>query len=134
VTAEPGIQSSLERLLFAIIAQRNLSPTIPLTWEFMLGGLDGNPNTNQQNRRGGPGSRPIGSYNPGGQAGESVQGGGQRPADEPGGPFLGRSKENSDAIAGNTNSGNPSLGSNTPRQTSTPGAKGKQDARQNQKP
>ena len=29
-------------------------------------------------------------YNPGGQLGKSVQGGGQRPAKQPGGPFLGK--------------------------------------------
>jgi hypothetical protein len=31
-----------------------------------------------------------GTYNPGNQAGKPVQGGGQRPAGEPGGPFLGK--------------------------------------------
>ena len=31
-----------------------------------------------------------GTYNPGNQAGKPVQGGGLRPADEPGGPFLGK--------------------------------------------
>jgi hypothetical protein len=31
-----------------------------------------------------------GTYNPGNQAGKSVQEGGQAPADEPGGPFLGK--------------------------------------------
>jgi hypothetical protein len=32
-------------------------------------------------------------YNPGGQLGKSVEGGGQRPAKQPGGPFLGKGKE-----------------------------------------
>ena len=70
-------------------------------------------NSNQKNQRGGKQSRPVGNYNPGGQAGESVQGGGQRPADEPGGPFLGRS------------AGKPSPGRANTRQTGTPGGKGK---------
>jgi hypothetical protein len=90
-----------------------------------------NPNKNQQNQQGGQQSRPVGSYNPGGQAGESVQGGGQRPADEPGGPFLGRSatsaKKNSDASPGNPNHGNPPHGSANPDQTGTPGSKGPQN-------
>jgi hypothetical protein len=34
-----------------------------------------------------------GTYNPGNQAGKDVQGGGQRRADEPEGPFLGRKKD-----------------------------------------
>ena len=93
-----------------------------------------NPNKTQQ---GGQQSRPVGNYNSGGQAGESVQGGGQRRADEPGGPFLGKSatstKERSDASQGNPNPGNPPPGSTNPGQTGTPGGKGKQDAPQNQK-
>lgn len=96
-----------------------------------------NPDKNQPNQQGGQQSRPVGSYNPGGQAGESVQGGGQRPADEPGGPILGKSakstKEQSDASPGNPNPGNPPPGSANPGQTGTPGGKGKQDAPQNQK-
>jgi hypothetical protein len=82
-----------------------------------------NPNKSQQD---GHKSQPIGNYNPGGQAGESVQGGGQRPAGEPGGPFLGKS-------AGNLKRDNPPPGSANPGQTGTPGGKGKQDAPQNQK-
>jgi hypothetical protein len=61
-----------------------------------------------------------GSYNPGGQAGESVQSGGQRPADEPGGPFLGK------AAGKPRNQGNPG-------ETGSPGGKGKQEAPRNQK-
>jgi hypothetical protein len=86
-----------------------------------------NPNKNQQNRQnqqnqqGGQQSRPVGDYNPGGQAGKSVQGGGQRPADEPGGPFLGRSatstKEQSNANPGNPNPGNPPPGARRKRET-----------------
>ena len=61
-----------------------------------------------------------GTYNPGNQAGKPVQGGGLRPADEPGGPFLGKG-----------------AGSKTPKinpgKTCTPGGKGEQDAPQNQK-
>jgi hypothetical protein len=93
-----------------------------------------NPNKTQQ---AGQRRRPAGNYNRGGRAGESVQGGGQRPADEPGGPFLGKSatktKERSDASPGNPNPGNPPPGSTNPGQTGTPGGKGKQDAPQNQK-
>jgi hypothetical protein len=81
---------------------------------------DQNSDRKRQTRRGGEQSRPVGNYNPGGQAGESVEGGGQRPADEPGGPSLGKS------------AGNPSAGSANPG-TSGPDGKGKQDARQNQK-
>ena len=58
-----------------------------------------------------------GTYNPGNQAGKPVQGGGQRPADEPGGPFLGKG-----------------AGSKTPKinpgKTDTPGGKDEQDAPQ----
>jgi hypothetical protein len=93
-----------------------------------------NPNKTQQ---GGQQSRPVGKHNPSGLAGESVQGGGQRPADEPGAPFLGKSatstKDRSDASPGNPNPGNPPPGSTNPGQTGTPGGKGKQDAPQNQK-
>jgi hypothetical protein len=93
-----------------------------------------NPNKTRQGRQH---SRPIGDSNPGGQAGESVQSGGERPADEPGRPFLGRSatstKARSDASPGNPNPGNPPPGSVNPGQTGTPGGKGKQDAPQNQK-
>ncbi len=60
-----------------------------------------------------------GTYNPGNQAGKPVQESGQRPADEPGGPFLGKG----------AGSKAPKI---NPRQT-TPGGKGKQDAPQNQK-
>jgi hypothetical protein len=87
------------------------------------------PNKNQQNQQGARQSRPVGNYNPGGQAGESVQGGGQRPADEPGGPFLGRSamstKDNSGPTAGNPNPGDPPSGGDKAGQTGTPAAKGK---------
>jgi hypothetical protein len=69
-----------------------------------------------------PQAAPVGNYNPGGQAGESVRGGGQRPADEPGGPFLGKQ---SDASSGNPNPGPGSANAGTP------GGKGKQDAKQN---
>ena len=78
------------------------------------------PNQDQQNQQGGK-SRPVGSYNPGGQAGESVQSGGQRPADQPGGPFLGKS------------AGTAPPDSANPEQTGTPGGKGKQDAPENQR-
>ena len=61
-----------------------------------------------------------GNYNPGNQAGKSVQGGGLRPADEPGGPFLGKG-----------------AGSKTPKinsgKTGMPVGNGEQDAPQNQK-
>jgi hypothetical protein len=61
-----------------------------------------------------------GNYNPGNQAGKPVQGGGLRPADDPGGPFLGKG-----------------AGSKTPKinpgKTCTPVGKGEQDAPQNQK-
>jgi hypothetical protein len=67
-------------------------------------------------------------YNPGGQLGKSVQGGGQRPAKQPGGPFLGKG-----ATSGKSNTGNPQPGSAKPGQTGTPGGKGKQDTPQNQK-
>jgi hypothetical protein len=65
------------------------------------------PNQNQQGNQ----SRPIGNYNPGNQVGKSVQGGGQRPANKPGGPFLGASASTAH-----------------PEQTGTPRGKGKQDA------
>jgi hypothetical protein len=48
-----------------------------------------------------------GSYNPGSQAGKDVRGGGQRPADEPGGSFLGKREGNK----------RPKV---NPRQTGTP--------------
>jgi hypothetical protein len=73
------------------------------------------PNQNQQGNQ----SRPLGNYNPGNQAGKSVQGGGQRPANTPGGPFLGASTST------------PPPGSAHPEQTGTPRGKGKQDAPQN---
>jgi hypothetical protein len=103
--------------------ERNLSPagTVNAHKKFQTQEYSMASNKKQQNKRGGEKSRPVGNYNPGGQAGKSVQGGGQRPADEPGGPFLGRS------------AGNPSPGSANPGQTGTPGGKGKQDAPQNQK-
>lgn len=46
--------------------------------------------------------KPVGNYNPGGQAGESVESGGQRPADSPKGPFLGRAARSN--AGGNRNS------------------------------
>jgi hypothetical protein len=61
-----------------------------------------------------------GTYNPGNQAGKPVQGGGLRPADEPGGPFLGKG----------AGSKTPEI---NPGKTGTPGGKGEQDAPQNQK-
>jgi hypothetical protein len=61
-----------------------------------------------------------GSYNPGNQAGKDVQGGGQRPAHEPGGPFLGKGEGGK----------RPKM---NPQQTGTPGGKGKQAAPQSQK-
>jgi hypothetical protein len=61
-----------------------------------------------------------GTYNPGNQAGKPVRGGGQRPADEPGGPFLGKG----------AGSKTPEI---NPGKTGTPGGKGEQDAPQNQK-
>jgi hypothetical protein len=61
-----------------------------------------------------------GTYNPGNQAGKPVQGGGLRPADEPGGPFLGKG-------AGSKRS------KIKPGKTGTPGEKGERDASQNQK-
>jgi len=75
------------------------------------------PNQNQQADK----SRPVGNYDPGGQAGENVQSSGQRPANEPVGPFLGKS------------AGTPPPGSPNSKQTGTPGGKGKQDVRQNQR-
>jgi hypothetical protein len=56
-----------------------------------------------------------GTYNPGNQAGKPVQGGGQRPAGEPGGPFLGKG-------AGSTMPKNLN-----PGKTGTPGGKVEQD-------
>ena len=41
-------------------------------------------------------------YNPGNQLGKSVKGGGQRPAKQPGGPFLGKG-----AKSGKSNTGKP---------------------------
>ncbi len=41
-------------------------------------------------------------YNPGGQLGKSVRGGGQRPAKDPGGPFLGKSAKSTKASGGDT--------------------------------
>jgi hypothetical protein len=67
-------------------------------------------------------------YNPGGQLGKSVQSGGQRPAKQPGGPFLGKG-----ATSGKSKTGNVQPGSANPGQTGTPGGKGKQDSPQNQK-
>jgi hypothetical protein len=52
-------------------------------------------------------------YNPGGQLGKSVQGGGQRPAKQPGGPFLGKGAKS--------------------RKSDTPAGKGKKDNTKNQK-
>jgi hypothetical protein len=60
-----------------------------------------------------------GTYNPGNQAGKDVQGSGQRPADEPGGPFLGKGEGRRPKI--------------NPQQTGTPGGKGKQATPQSQK-
>jgi hypothetical protein len=56
-----------------------------------------------------------GTYNPGNQAGKPVQGGGQRPAGEPGGPFLGKG-------AGSTTPKNLN-----PGKIGTPGGKVEQD-------
>jgi len=67
-------------------------------------------------------------YNPGGQLGKSVEGGGQRPAKRPGGPFLGKG-----ATSGKSKTGNPQPGSAKPGQTGKLGGKGKQDTPQNQK-
>jgi hypothetical protein len=67
-------------------------------------------------------------YNPGNQLGKSVQGGGQRPANQPGGPFLGKG-----AKSGKSNAGNPQPGSANPGQTGTLDGKGKQNTPQNQK-
>ena len=67
-------------------------------------------------------------YNPGGQSGKSVQGGGQRPAKEPGGPFLGKG-----AKSGKSNTGNPQPGSANPGQTGRLSGKGKLNTLQNQK-
>src|ERR1700722_16995645 len=64
--------------------ERNLSPPKPLTRGVHARSAQmakQNPNKNQQNQQRGQQSRPVGNYNPGGQAGESVRGGGQRPAD-----------------------------------------------------
>jgi hypothetical protein len=58
-----------------------------------------------------------GTYNPGNQAGKDVQEGGLRPADEPGGPFLGKG----------AGSKTPKI---NPRQT-RPRGKAKQDAPHN---
>jgi hypothetical protein len=55
-----------------------------------------------------------GTYNPGNQAGKPVQGGGLRPADEPGGPFLGKG----------AGSKTPEI---NPGKTGTPGGKGEQE-------
>jgi hypothetical protein len=63
-------------------------------------------------------------YNPGNQLGKSVQDGGQRPAKQPGGPFLGKG-----ATSGKSNTGNPQPASANPGQTGTLGGKGKQDTR-----
>jgi hypothetical protein len=52
-------------------------------------------------------------YNPGGQLGKSVQGGGQRSAMQPGGPFLGKGAKS--------------------RKSRTPAGKGKQGNTKNQK-
>ena len=49
-------------------------------------------------------------YNPGNQLGKSVKSGGQRPANQPGGPFLGKG-----AKGGKSNTGNPQPGSASPR-------------------
>jgi hypothetical protein len=52
-------------------------------------------------------------YNPGGQLGKSVLGGGQRPAKQPGGPFLGKGARSG--------------------KSGTPAGKGKQDTPKKQK-
>jgi hypothetical protein len=68
-------------------------------------------------------------YNPGNQLGKSVQSGGQRPAEQPSGPFLGKG-----VTSGKSKTGNPpQTGSKNPGQTGTPDGKGKQDTPQNQK-
>jgi hypothetical protein len=78
---------------------------------------DENSNRKQQNQGDAERSRPVGNYNIGGQKGESVQDGGQHPADEPGGPFLGKST-------------NSSPGSANPGKTGTPDGNGKHNAPQ----
>lgn len=83
--------------------------------------LNSRSGVQQGQRQQDPQSKPVGHYNPGGQAGESVQGGGQRPADQPGGPFLGKS------------AGNPTARSASPGHSGTPGGKDKQDTPQNQR-
>jgi hypothetical protein len=67
-------------------------------------------------------------YNPGGQLGKSVQGGGQRPANQPGGPFLGKG-----AKSEKSNTGNPQSGSASPGPTGTLGGNEKQNTPRNQK-
>jgi hypothetical protein len=67
-------------------------------------------------------------YNPGGQLGKSVQGGGQRPAKQPGGPFLGKG-----ATSGKFNTRNPQPGGAKPGQIGTLGGKGKQNTPRNPK-
>ena len=61
-----------------------------------------------------------GTYNPGNQAGKTVEGGGQRPADEPGGPFLGKG-------------GGSKRPKANPQQTGAPGPEGTQPPPQSQK-
>jgi hypothetical protein len=67
-------------------------------------------------------------YNPGNQLGKSVKGGGQLPANQPDGPFLGKG-----AKSGKSNTGKPQAGSANPGQTGTLGGKGKLNTLQNQK-
>ena len=57
-------------------------------------------------------------YNPGNQLGKSVQGGGQRPAKQPGEPFLGKG-----ATSGKSNTGNPQPASANPGQPGTLGGR-----------
>jgi hypothetical protein len=68
-------------------------------------------------------------YNPGGQLGKSVQGGGQRPAKEPNGPFLGKGATSRKTSPDNSNPDNPPFGSNNSRQTGAESESGKKDAR-----
>jgi hypothetical protein len=71
-------------------------------------------------------------YNPGGQLGKRVQGGGQRPAKGPRGPFLGKSAMSKKACSVKSNIDNPSAGPNS-RHTGIRGGKGKQDIPEKQK-
>ena len=112
-----------DRTVHAIIARKEpfASDTVNVRSKFQAtehSMANRKPNQNRQNQQGNQ-RRPVGNYNPGNQAGKSVQGGPQRPANTPGGPFLGASTST------------PPTGSAHPEQTRTPRGKGKQDAPQN---